>query len=211
MRTVVINTGTEILLGDVVNAHLAFIAREIFEFGLRIDEQRTISDGIAIAVALRDVFPCAEIVFVTGGLGPTTDDVTRETVAELLQLELIEDTRVREAIHSRLSLRRIALTKRVCRQAQVPIGADVLPNDRGTAPGLYLPANVNSTVSSPHLFLLPGPPRELQPIFRQSVAPILHRITADLHPPAMRRFRLAVVGESIVEKKIGAKILAIPN
>src|SRR5438477_3679915 len=211
MRTVVINTGMEILLGDVVNAHLAFIAREIFEFGLRVDEQRTISDGVAIEVALRDIFPRVEIVFVTGGLGPTTDDVTRETVAELLHLDLVEDTTVREAIRSRLSLRRILLTKRVWRQAQVPVGAEVLPNERGTAPGLYLPANVSSAVSSPHLFLLPGPPRELQPIFRQSVAPILRRITAGLHPPAMRKFQLAVMGESIVEKKLGAKILAIPG
>jgi competence/damage-inducible protein CinA-like protein len=211
MRTVVITTGTEILLGDVVDAHLAFIAREIFEFGLRVDEQRTISDDVAIEVALRDVFPRAEIVFVTGGLGPTTDDVTREIVAELLQLGLVEDTAVREAIRSRLSLRRIPLTKRVWRQAQVPVGAEVLPNERGTAPGLYLPANLNSAISSPHLFLLPGPPRELQPIFRQSVAPILRRITADLHPPPMRKFQLAVMGESIVEKKVGAKILAIPG
>ena len=93
MRSVVIiNTGTEILLGDVVNAHLAFIAREIFEFGLRVEEQRTISDGVAIEVALRDVFPRAEILFVTGGLGPTSDDVTREIVTELLQLDLVEDT-----------------------------------------------------------------------------------------------------------------------
>jgi len=211
MRTVVINTGTEILLGDVVNAHLAFIAREIFEFGLRVDEQRTVSDGAAIAVALRDIFSRAEIVFVTGGLGPTTDDVTREIVAELLQLDLVEDTTVREAIHDRLSTRHIPVTKRVWRQAQVPIGAEVLPNEGGTAPGLYLPANVNSAVSSPHLFLLPGPPRELQPIFRQSVAPILRRITAGLRPPAMRKFQLAVMGESIVEKKVGAKILAIPG
>ena len=211
MRSVVINTGTEILLGDVVNAHLAFIAREIFEFGLRVDEQRTISDGVAIEVALRDIFPRAEIVFVTGGLGPTTDDVTRETVAELLHLDLVEDTTVREAIRSRLSLRRIPLMKRVWRQAQVPVGAEVLPNEGGTAPGLYLPANVNSAVLSPHVFLLPGPPRELQPIFRQSVMPILRPITAGLHPPAMRKFQLAVMGESIVEKKIGAKILAIPG
>ena len=211
MRSVVINTGTEILLGDVVNAHLAFIAREIFEFGLRVDEQRTISDGVAIEVALRDIFPRAEIVFVTGGLGPTTDDVTRETVAELLHLDLVEDTTVREAIRSRLSLRHIPVTKRVWRQAQVPVGAEVLPNEGGTAPGLYLPANVNSAVLSPHVFLLPGPPRELEPIFRQSVAPILRRITAGLHPPAMRKFQLAVMGESIVEKKIGAKILAIPG
>ena len=154
MRTVVINTGTEILLGDVVNAHLAFIAREIFEFGLRVDEQRTISDGAAIALALRDVFPRSEIVFVTGGLGPTTDDVTRKIVAEMLQLDLVEDEDVREAIRSRLFLRRIPLTKRVWRQAQVPAGAEVLPNEGGTAPGLYLPANVSPTVSSPYLFLL---------------------------------------------------------
>jgi len=86
-----------------------------------------------------------------------------------------------------------------------------LPNEGGTAPGLYLPANVNSAVSSPHVFLLPGPPRELEPIFRQSVMPILRRITAGLHPPAMRKFQLAVMGESIVEKKVGTKILAIPG
>jgi nicotinamide-nucleotide amidase len=212
MRSVVIiNTGTEILLGDVADAHLAFIAREIFQFGLQVEEQRIIPDGAAIGVAIRDVFARAEIVFVTGGLGPTTDDVTREIVAELLQLELIEDTTVREAIRDRLSIRHIPATKRVWRQAQVPVGAKVLPNEGGTAPGLYLPANVNSAVASPHLFLLPGPPRELQPIFRQSVAPILRRITAGLHPPAMRKFQLAVMGESIVEKKVGAKILAIPG
>ena len=212
MRSVVIiNTGTEILLGDVADAHLAFIAREIFQFGLQVEEQRIIPDGAAIGVAIRDVFARAEIVFVTGGLGPTTDDVTREIVAELLQLELIEDTTVRAAIRDRLSIRHIPVTKRVWRQAQVPVGAEILPNEGGTAPGLYLPANVSSAVASPHLFLLPGPPRELQPIFRQSVAPILRRITAGLHPPAMRKFQLAVMGESIVEKKLGAKILAIPG
>src|SRR5438874_2881359 len=102
MRTVVINTGTEILLGDVVNAHLAFIAREIFEFGLRVEEQRTISDGVAIEVALRAVFPHAEIVFVTGGLVPTSDDVRREIVTALLQLALVEYITELDAILIRL-------------------------------------------------------------------------------------------------------------
>jgi nicotinamide-nucleotide amidase len=209
VRTIVVNTGTEILLGDVVNTHLAFIAREILRFGLRVDEQRTISDGDAIRLGLQDVFPRAEIIFVTGGLGPTTDDVTREIVAQLLHLELVQDASVREAIHSRLALRRIATTKRVWRQAQVPFGAVVLPNERGTAPGLYLRANINPAMSSPHLFLLPGPPRELEPIFHQSVAPILRGIASGIRKPAIRKFRLAVTGESIVEKKVGAKILAI--
>src|SRR5881275_2354053 len=128
MRVIVINTGTEILLGDVLNTHLAFIAREIFQFGLRVDEQHTIPDGDAIRSALADVSPRAEIVFVTGGLGPTSDDITRELIAGYLQLPLLEDATVRQAIHSRLTARRIPTTGRIWRQAQVPAGAEVLPN-----------------------------------------------------------------------------------
>jgi nicotinamide-nucleotide amidase len=211
MRVIVINTGTEILLGDVLNTHLAFIAREIFQFGLRIHEQRTIPDGDTIQNALADVSSRAEIVFVTGGLGPTSDDITRELVAGYLQLPLVEDAIVREGIRSRLAARRIPTTKRIWRQALVPRGADVLPNENGTAPGLYLPANVNPAILSPHLFLLPGPPRELQPMFINFVAPILRRITTGLEKVAMRTFRIANMGESIIEKKIGDPLLAIPG
>ena len=211
MRVIVINTGTEILLGDVLNTHLAFIAREIFQFGLRIDEQRTIPDGDTIQSALADISSRAEIVFVTGGLGPTSDDITRELVAGYLQLPLVEDAVVREGIRSRLAARRIPTTKRIWRQALVPPGSDVLPNENGTAPGLYLPANINPGVPSPHLFLLPGPPRELQPMFCNFVAPILRRITAESKKDAMRTFRIANMGESIIEKKIGDLVLAIPG
>ncbi|PYK42483.1 MAG: competence/damage-inducible protein A [Verrucomicrobia bacterium] len=211
MKTIVINTGTEILLGDVLNTHLAFIAREIFQFGLRIDEQRAIPDGDAIQTALADVSSWAEIVFVTGGLGPTSDDITRELVAGYLQLPLVENPIVREAIRSRLAARRIPITKRIWRQALVPAGAEVLPNENGTAPGLYLRTKINPAVPSPHLFLLPGPPRELQPMFRNFVAPVLHRITAELKKDAMRIFRIANMGESIIERKIGDLVFAIPG
>ena len=211
MRVIVINTGTEILLGDVLNTHLAFIAREIFQFGLRIDEQRTIPDGETIQSALADVSSRAEIVFVTGGLGPTSDDITRELVAGYLQLSLVEDAIVREGIRSRLAARRIPITKRIWRQALVPAGADVLPNENGTAPGLYFPANINLGVPSPHLFLLPGPPRELQPMFCNFVGPILQRITAESKKDTMRTFRIANIGESIIENKIGDLVLAIPG
>jgi nicotinamide-nucleotide amidase len=211
MRVIVINTGTEILLGDVLNTHLAFIAQETFQFGLRIDEQRTIPDGNAIQSALADVFARAEIVFVTGGLGPTSDDITRELVAGYLQLPLVEDAIVREAIRSRLAARRIPTTERIWRQALVPAEAEVLPNENGTAPGLYLPANINSAIPSPHLFLLPGPPRELQPMFTNFVAPILRQLSAESKKVAMRTFRIANMGESIIEKKIGNFVLAIPG
>lgn len=210
MRVVLVHTGTELLLGDVQDRHLAFIAREIFPLGLRIDEQRTVPDGVAIRDTLHELFARAEIIIVTGGLGPTTDDVTREIVAELLGLELRHDEVVMAKIAERLQKRGIRSTDRISRQANVPFGAQVLPNENGTAPGLYLRANINPKIRSPCLLLLPGPPRELQPMFRESVMSILRKIA----PPwalSRRMYKLAMTGESVVEEAVGAKILAIPG
>lgn len=211
MRSVLLNTGTELLLGDVQDRHLGFIAREIFPLGLRIAEQRTVLDGMAIGETLREVFPRADIVFVTGGLGPTTDDITREVVAKVLGLELRQDQEVLSAITQRLRNRRIRSTDRIPRQADVPVGAQVLPNENGTAPGLYLKANINPKIQSSHLFVLPGPPRELQPMFRESVLSILRGIVPPSLTVSRRSYRIAMTGESIVEKAIGEKILAIPG
>ncbi|MCA1657897.1 MAG: hypothetical protein LC627_01205, partial [Verrucomicrobiaceae bacterium] len=91
MRVVIINTGTELLLGDVLNTHLNFIARELFFLGLRISRQVTVPDGPAIRDALAESFETSDLIFVTGGLGPTTDDITREVTAELLGLALRHD------------------------------------------------------------------------------------------------------------------------
>lgn len=211
MRVVVIDTGTELLLGAVLNTHLRFIAREIFQFGLRIDEQRTVPDSPMLQETFAEIFPRAQIVFVTGGLGPTSDDITRELVSEFLNLELLESSPVRETISRRLALRRIPATKRIWRQALVPRGGEVLPNENGTAPGIYIAANINPKMPSPHLFLLPGPPRELEPMFRDFVVPILSQISTAPKKLVMRSFRIANMGESIIEKKIGMAVLAIPG
>lgn len=211
MRVIVINTGTELLLGDVLNTHLQFIAREILPLGVRIDEQRTVPDGDAIKSTLIESFPRADLIFVTGGLGPTSDDITRELVAEVMQLELKEDPAVRRAIRDRLALRRIPAPPPIWRQAMVPMGAQVLPNENGTAPGLYFSQNVNLAVQTPHLFLLPGPPRELQPMFRASVIPILKKIAGIKKDLQIRKFRIVGLGESLVERKIGPDLLTIPK
>ncbi len=211
MRIFLVNTGSELLLGDVRDAHLSFIAHEILPLGLRIAEQRTVPDGAAIRETLADVFPRADIVFVTGGLGPTTDDITRDIVAELFGLQLWHDQKVMATITERLTRRRIEITDRISRQANVPEGAAVLPNDNGTAPGLYLRKDINAAaVRSPHLFLLPGPPRELQPMFRESVMSILRSI-APASTLVRRLYKIANTGESIIEKAIGEEILAVPG
>lgn len=211
MRVAVINTGTELLLGDVLNTHLRFIAREIFQCGLRVDEQRTIPDSPALQKTLAEVFACAQVVFVTGGLGPTSDDITRELVSQFLGLKLLEDLQVREAIAGRLALRRIPATERIWRQAFIPSGGKVLPNENGTAPGIYLPAKISAKIASPHLFLLPGPPRELEPMFRKFVIPILRQVAVDAEKLTMRIFRIANMGESIIERRIGPAVLALPG
>jgi nicotinamide-nucleotide amidase len=211
MRCVVLNTGTELLLGDVVNAHLDFIAREIFSLGLRVEEQRTVPDGEVIRDALSDLFPHCEILFVTGGLGPTSDDITREIVADLLGLQLRQDRQLLESLKQRLAVRKIKWTASIARQADVPAGAQVLPNEHGSASGLYLRANINPRLSSPHIFVLPGPPRELQPMFRAGVLSILRTIVPLSSSLDRRVYRIAGIGESLVEQKVGNKILAIPG
>jgi nicotinamide-nucleotide amidase len=209
MRAIVINTGTELLLGDVLNSHLAFIAREVFPLGLRIDRQIAVPDGEAIREAIEESLAAAEIIFVTGGLGPTTDDITREITADLLGLNLQHDASILRGIQERAARRGFRLTDRVTRQADVPNGATVLPNEHGSAPGLYLPAD--TAKKRPHLFLLPGPPRELHPMFGASVLPILRAIVPSVAATNCRMFRIAGMGESLVEEAVGADLLALPG
>ncbi len=210
MRAGLINTGTELLLGDVQDAHLMFIAREIFPLGLRIEERRTVPDTDAIGRSLAELFPGYEMLFVTGGLGPTSDDITRETVADLLGLELRRHPELLESLRQRLRLRGVKWAAGIARQADVPSGAQVLPNENGSAPGFYLKAKINPRISSPHVFVLPGPPRELQPMFRKYVIPIL-RSLAPSSAIEQRIYKIAGMGESTVEEAIGEKVLAIPG
>jgi nicotinamide-nucleotide amidase len=211
MRAILINTGTELLLGDVQDAHLAFIAREILPLGLRIDERRTVPDSDVIRRTLTELFPHCEILFVTGGLGPTTDDITREMVAESLGLELYQDPQLLAWLQERLQVRGIKWTSGIARQADVLAGARVLPNENGSAPGFYLKANINPRIPSPHVFVLPGPPRELQPMFKKFAMPILKSIIEVPLRVERRSYSIAGMGESLVEKAIGEKVLAIPG
>jgi nicotinamide-nucleotide amidase len=211
MRAVLLNTGTELLAGDVQDTHLAFIAREIFPVGLRIEERRTVGDGAVIGETLKELFARAEIIFVTGGLGPTSDDITRDVTAELLRLKLEENAELLSSLKERLRVRGIKWVSSIARQAQVPAGAQILPNENGSASGLYLKANINPAIASPHVFLLPGPPRELQPMFRDHAMSILRSIVKGPPPVERRFYKIAVMGESVIEEKIGSKILAIPG
>jgi nicotinamide-nucleotide amidase len=211
MRVILLNTGTELLVGDVQEAHLSFIAPEILPLGLRIEEQRTVPDGTQIRKALEELFPRADILFVTGGLGPTSDDLTCDIVAESLGLKLERNARLLAALERRFKIRGIKWSERVARQADVPVGGQVLANENGSAPGFYLKANINPQIPSPHLFVLPGPPRELQPMFRESVMSILREVVGSSSSIERRLYKIACVGESTIEEAIGDKVLDLPE
>ncbi len=195
MRLEVVNTGTELLLGKVLNTHAAYFGQELFKLGLRVQRQTTIPDGAEIRTMLTEAFARCDVILVTGGLGPTSDDLTREIVAEMLGRPLHLDESILATIREMFRIRGLRQNPSNDRQAMVPEGAVVLENPHGTAPGLYLPADAGA--GSPHLFLLPGPPRELKPMFANLVFPALARLLgAEATPPAWKNFRIFGVGES---------------
>jgi nicotinamide-nucleotide amidase len=205
-RVEVINTGTELLFGSVLNRHLSYLGQQLFSFGFRIQRQSTVPDGDAIRDTILEASARCDLILMTGGLGPTNDDITREIVAELTKRPLYYDDTIFQKIKERFDKRGIRLTEHIIRQAYVPQGATVLPNDWGTAPGLYLPAQGRFS----HLFLFPGPPRELYPMFKNYASPILQNLagTRDLHA---RVFLVAGLGESYVEDMVGKELEAIPG
>ncbi|VVM08422.1 nicotinamide-nucleotide amidase [Methylacidimicrobium cyclopophantes] len=168
MTVELVSTGTELLLGEVTEAHLAFVGRELRSLGLRLERQTVVPDGAAVRRILEDALFRSDLVIVTGGLGPTSDDNTREAAAEAIGRKL----EFQEAVFSRISSFCAAKGIQVVagglrRQAMVPQGAQVLWNSVGTAPGLFLQKGRLA------MFLLPGPPRELIPMWRAAVVPWL--------------------------------------
>jgi len=201
-----LNTGNELLLGGVRDLHLQWFGKHLFPLGLRIARQATVPDGSIIRTALLETFSRADVLIITGGLGPTTDDITRELVAEILSLPLKLHQETLERIQERCRARGIPFQPRMERQAMAPEGAVVLPNDQGTAPGLYIPPVEGVSWASPHLFLLPGPPRELQPMALAHVLPRLAELFSGTGKNECRIYRVVGMGESKLEAAIGLSI-----
>lgn len=202
----VLNTGSELLLGTTLNTHGAWIGQELQPLGLRVSQQTTVPDGDggpiteAIEGALRRK---ADALIITGGLGPTSDDLTREATVEALGLELILDEHALRTIEAYFALRGREMVDSNKKQAEAPVGADILPNPNGTAPGLYLPPRLGKGCA---LFLLPGPPRELKPLFKTEVLPRLVSLFGIEKPPALVELKFTGVGESDFQQILDAKL-----
>jgi nicotinamide-nucleotide amidase len=200
----IINIGSELMLGQVLNTHQQWLCRELADHGYLISRQLAVDDsGPAIRQAVREALARAELILVTGGLGPTSDDRTRDLIADVLERPLREDPGVVLHIERFFAATRRPMPPRTRVQALIPEGAIVLPNAFGTAPGLVidLPARASSTTPG-LLVMLPGPPRELRPMFAGQVLPLIQRRFPLAEPFVCRTLRSTGLGESMVEAKL---------
>jgi nicotinamide-nucleotide amidase len=210
MRIEIINTGAELMLGRIVNSHQQWLCRQLADLGHTVDRQVAVDDsGPAILQAVREALP-ADLILVTGGLGPTSDDRTRTLVAELLKRPLREDPGTVAHIESFFAARQRRMPASCRIQAQVPEGALVLTNAHGTAPGLVLETPpCASRTNAGCLVMLPGPPRELRPMFQTQVTPLLKERFAPGEMFACRTLKTTGLGESVVEEKIAPRLDAL--
>ena len=195
MRAEIITVGTEILLGDIVNTNSQFLAKELANLGVEVYYQGTVGDNEdRLLESLEESLNRSDMVITTGGLGPTKDDLTKETAAKLFNQELVfheESWYEIEAYFNKLGK---VPTENNKKQAYFPKEAIVLKNNNGTAPGAILKKD-NKTI-----IVLPGPPREMKPMFEESVKPYLQYLTDDIL--VSKTLRFYGIGESSLENAI---------
>lgn len=210
MTVEIINTGSELMLGRVLNTHQQWLCRRLADLGYVVSRQMSVPDiGCQIQQVVRESLSRADLVITTGGLGPTSDDITRDLIAQLLHKNLCEDEVVLKQLRKFFRTRKRAMPERVRLQALVPEGATVLRNPNGTAPGLAMEVRPNSFRSdgkTSWLIMLPGPRRELRPLFIERVVPLLERVLPTESAFSCRTLRTTGVPESVAEEKVGSRL-----
>jgi nicotinamide-nucleotide amidase len=198
MKAEIIAVGSEMLTPDRVDTNSLFLTEELNKLGIEVVRKTIVGDNRELlAEAFRDALNRVPLIIASGGLGPTEDDLTRETVAELLGRKLILNDAILCYIEGRFRQLGREMPAVNVRQAMVPEGAEVLENPRGSAPGLWLE-------DAGHIIaLLPGPPRELKPMYQEQIQPRLQRRSTGTRM-FHRELRVAGMGESAVEQRIKA-------
>lgn len=189
--------GTELLLGDIVNTNAAFLSQRLADLGICVYRHTAVGDNPQrLKAALKSALDSADLVITSGGLGPTYDDLTKETVAECLELPLEEHSESLARIKDYFARTGRIMTENNKKQAMMPRTARVFNNNYGTAPALAIYSEkTNKTV-----IMLPGPPGELIPIFNEEVTPYLKERTDSVL--VSENIHVFGMGESAVEEKI---------
>ena len=192
MKTAILTVGTEILFGQIVNTNAAYLSRELNNLGFDVMYHYSVGDNPKrflelIHLAFRD----CDMIITTGGLGPTQDDLTKETIAKAMGERIVVSDMAMEALKSHYRKSERPMTENNLKQAYMPESAEVRPNDQGTAPGFWLEKDGKIIVS------MPGPPREMTNMFSKEVMPRLRSLQDSvIHYRILRTFGL---GESKME------------
>lgn len=198
MHAEVVSIGSELAAGVSLDTNAQWIARQLDQIGLDVRFHTTVLDDLdANEAAMRIASERADVVVVTGGLGPTQDDLTRDALARLTQLPLVEDGPSLERIQEIFRMFNRPMPERNRVQARFPQGAVVVPNNNGTAPGIWL--DWNGTI----FVCLPGVPREMKPMFEEWVLPRLRERFPGLGVVVHKSLRCFGAGESQIEEMLG--------
>ena len=200
----IIAIGTEILLGDIVNTNAAYLARGLAALGIDTYHQEVVGDNPArVLETLKKAFERANLVITSGGLGPTQDDLSKEMGAQYFGVSLKEDAEAKAHIEKYMHRLGRKITENNWKQALLPEGSIALYNDNGTAPGFIL--NRDQRI----LIMLPGPPSELIPMFKEQVLPYLRTLSEDV--TLSRTLHISGVGESAVESRLHEQMQRMTN
>ncbi|MCL2508762.1 MAG: competence/damage-inducible protein A [Oscillospiraceae bacterium] len=190
------SVGTELLLGDILNTNAQYLSRELAALGIAVLHQGTVGDNPQrLADELSASLKRSDIVILTGGLGPTADDITKEVCCELLGFQLVRDESILRSIAAHFQKRGSVMPASNLKQADVPASGTVFENTRGTAPGMALEKDGKCVI------LLPGPPKEMSAMFDISVRPFLLNKYAD-GVIVSRSIRTFGIGESAMAERI---------
>ena len=225
MRCEIVAVGTELLLGQVVDTNSAWIGEQLALAGIDSHFQVKVGDNQArIVTAIRDALARSDAVICCGGLGPTQDDITREAIAEVMGVELRRDDAVAAVIREMFATRGRVMSDNNLRQADVPEGATVIPQTRGTAPGLICPAGLAEPSDSQGdsqgdshgvarvagvVYAVPGVPTEMREMVRRAVIPDLRRRSGTTATILSRTLRTWGLAESTLAEVIAPRVEAL--
>ncbi len=192
-----ISVGTEILLGNIVNTNASFLAEKCAALGMSNYYQISVGDNEErLSGVIKTALSRSDIIILTGGLGPTEDDLTKEVTAKVLERRLVEDTNSRNRIEEYFKGRdRKDITENNWKQALIIEGCQVVDNNNGTAPGLIV-----KTEEGKIIILMPGPPGEMIPMFEESIAPYLKSLSE--HVLYSEMVKICGIGESKAETMV---------
>ncbi len=195
-----ISVGTEILLGNITNTNATYLSEMCARLGISLYYHTVVGDNAGrLTKTLKQAWARSQVIIITGGLGPTQDDLTKETAAEVLGWKLTQDAHTKKRIENffkeHLKIQDVKkIPENNWKQAMVPKGAQVIDNHNGTAPGLILEQDGKSMI------LLPGPPGEMKPMFEEAIYPYLRKRQPEVIYSQM--VKICGVGESQVEADI---------